>query len=89
MFTLCRQLGDGNRAGPRAIGCLKSSRDSRGGFTLVELLVVIAIIGIYMLRTALMNCTYPLSASLMMDSVPRNQRARWQSLGSISRCHFS
>ena len=49
------------------------------------LLKVIAIIGIYMLRTALMNCTYPLSASLMMDSVPKNQRARWQSLGSISR----
>ncbi len=46
MFTLCRQLGDGNRAGPRAMGCTKPSRDSKRGFTLVELLVVIAIIGI-------------------------------------------
>jgi hypothetical protein len=34
-------------------------------------------------RTGLMNCTYPLSESIVMDSVPKNQRARWKSLESV------
>ena len=41
------------------------------------------IVLVYLLRTALMNCTYPLDASIMMDFTPTHQRARWQSLGSI------
>ena len=41
------------------------------------------IVLIYLVRTALMNCTYPLNASIMMDFTPTHQRARWQSLGSI------
>ena len=32
-----------------------------------------------------MNCTYPLSTSLLMDVVPAKSRARWQSLNSVVR----
>ena len=46
---------------------------------------VLTIVGIYLLRTSLMNCTYPLNASILMDFTPRHKRARWQSLGSITR----
>mmetsp|Transcript_9598 Transcript_9598/g.29064 ORF Transcript_9598/g.29064 Transcript_9598/m.29064 type:complete len:140 (+) Transcript_9598:1167-1586(+) len=35
-------------------------------------------------RTGLMNCTYPLTESILMDTVPRGQRARWKSLESIT-----
>jgi len=43
------------------------------------------IVLIYLLRTALMNCTYPLNSSILMDFTPKHTRARWQSLGSIVR----
>lgn len=39
----------------------------------------------YLLRTALMNCTYPLFGSILMDFVPKQERARWKSLESISQ----
>lgn len=42
------------------------------------------IIGVYLLRTGLMNCTYPLEDSVLMDFVPPATRARWQSLDSVS-----
>eukprot|EP00967_Tisochrysis_lutea_P092354 scaffold133115_cov36-Tisochrysis_lutea.AAC.1 len=60
---------------------------------------VYAIAGIYICRTGLMNCTYPLEESLLMDHVPnellssrstpphhliRSARGRWKSLDSIS-----
>jgi len=38
---------------------------------------------IYIVRTGLMNSTYPLANSIMMDCCPTNQRARWKSLESI------
>ena len=34
-------------------------------------------------RTGLMNSTYPLANSIMMDCCPEHQRARWKSLESI------
>ena len=46
---------------------------------------VMIIVIIYLIRTALMNCTYPLNSSILMDFTPKAQRARWQSLGSIVR----
>ena len=46
---------------------------------------VVVIVAIYLLRTALMNCTYPLNSSILMDFTPKHQRARWQSLSSIVR----
>mmetsp|Transcript_6290 Transcript_6290/g.17643 ORF Transcript_6290/g.17643 Transcript_6290/m.17643 type:complete len:243 (-) Transcript_6290:189-917(-) len=45
---------------------------------------VYAIAGIYICRTGLMNCTYPLEESLLMDHVPKSARGRWKSLDSIS-----
>jgi MFS family permease len=42
------------------------------------------LIPIYVLRTALMNSPYPLQESILMDYVPKNERARWKSLESIS-----
>ena len=40
---------------------------------------------IYLLRTGLMNATYPLEESIMMDFVPSSTRARWKSIGAISQ----
>ncbi len=42
------------------------------------------LIPIYILRTGLMNSTYPLQESILMDFVPKDQRARWKSLESVS-----
>ena len=42
------------------------------------------LVSVYLLRTGLMNCTYPLEESILMDFVPPKQRARWQSLDSIA-----
>jgi len=39
---------------------------------------------IYVVRTALANCTYPIEESILMDYVPRDRRARWKSLESIA-----
>ena len=39
---------------------------------------------IYLVRTGLMNCTYPLEESILMDFVPSDQRARWKALDSIA-----
>ena len=38
---------------------------------------------IYLVRTALMNSVTPVEESLLMDSVPKNTRARWKSLESV------
>jgi len=38
---------------------------------------------IYLVRTGLMNCTYPLEESILMDYVPKNTRARWKALDSV------
>ena len=44
----------------------------------------IYLVPIYVLRTALMNSVYPLENSILMDYVPKNQRARWKSLDSVA-----
>ena len=43
------------------------------------------VVALYILRTALMNCTYPVEESILMDYVPKNTRARWKSLESVSQ----
>ena len=43
------------------------------------------IVLVYLVRTGLMNCTYPLNTSIMMDYCPKEQRARWTSLQSVVR----
>ena len=47
--------------------------------------IVIVIIGVYLLRTGIMNSSYPLLESILMDNVPSNRRARWKSLESIAQ----
>jgi len=42
------------------------------------------LVPIYIMRTALMNASYPLQESILMDFVPKNQRARWKSLDSVA-----
>lgn len=39
---------------------------------------------LFVVRTALMNAPYPLQESILMDTVPKHQRARWKSLESIT-----
>ncbi|GMH65988.1 hypothetical protein TL16_g12906 [Triparma laevis f. inornata] len=43
------------------------------------------LIPLYVLRTALMNSTYPMQESILMDFVPKKERARWKSLESVSQ----
>ena len=47
------------------------------------------IIFIYLVRTALMNSTKPLTKSILMDFVPKHQRGRWQSLESVNMATWS
>ena len=44
----------------------------------------IYLVPIYVIRTGLMNSTYPLCESILMDFVPKDQRARWKSLDSVA-----
>lgn len=41
-------------------------------------------VAVYIMRTAFMNCNYPVQESILMDSVPKNERARWKSLESVA-----
>jgi len=43
-----------------------------------------AIVFAYVARTALMNCTYPVEESILMDYASKATRARWKSLESVS-----
>lgn len=43
------------------------------------------IVVVFLIRTGVMNCTYPLNTSIMMDYCPKDQRARWTSLQSVVR----
>ena len=38
------------------------------------------IVAVYVIRTAFMNCTYPLEEGIIMDYVPKAQRARFTSV---------
>ena len=42
------------------------------------------VVPLYIARTGIMNCTYPLQESILMDFVPKCERARWKSLESVS-----
>lgn len=44
----------------------------------------VVLVPIYIGRTALMNATYPVEESLLMDFVHSSSRARWKSLESVS-----
>lgn len=44
---------------------------------------------LYVARTALANCTQPLSTSISMDFVARDVRARWASLNSVVQALWS
>lgn len=42
------------------------------------------LVPVYILRTGLINSPYPLTESILMDYVPKDQRARWKSLESLA-----
>jgi MFS family permease len=42
------------------------------------------LVPIYIMRTSLMNSTYPLQESILMDYVPKSSRGRWKSLDSVA-----
>jgi MFS family permease len=42
------------------------------------------LVPIYVMRTSLMNASYPLQESILMDFVPKHVRARWKSLDSVA-----
>lgn len=52
-------------------------------------LFVGGVIVVYLLRTALANCTTPISTAINMDFVPREHRARWSSLASMIQACWS
>lgn len=56
------------------------SRDIQEGDTARRIVIVV----VYLFRTGIMNCPYPLLESILMDAVPSDQRARWKSLESIA-----
>jgi len=43
------------------------------------------LVPIYILRTVFMNGSYPLQESILMDFIPKNERARWKSLESVAQ----
>eukprot|EP00980_Cylindrotheca_fusiformis_P005485 scaffold1169_cov120-Cylindrotheca_fusiformis.AAC.35 len=42
------------------------------------------LVPVYVLRTSLMNASYPLTESILMDYVPKEERGRWKSLDSVA-----
>ena len=56
--------------------------DGDGGARRLRVGVIVLV---YLVRTGVMNCTYPLNTSIMMDYCPKDQRARWTSLQSVVR----
>jgi len=44
---------------------------------------------LYVARTSLMNCTQALTKSVLMDNVPRNERAKWSALESVNMFSWS
>eukprot|EP00239_Pterosperma_sp_CCMP1384_P011720 CAMPEP_0197862120 /NCGR_PEP_ID=MMETSP1438-20131217/38634_1 /TAXON_ID=1461541 /ORGANISM="Pterosperma sp., Strain CCMP1384" /LENGTH=593 /DNA_ID=CAMNT_0043479557 /DNA_START=697 /DNA_END=2478 /DNA_ORIENTATION=- len=42
------------------------------------------VVVLYVVRTAFMNSTYPIDEGILMDYVPKNQRARWKALESVA-----
>jgi len=49
-----------------------------------EPLRALLIVAVYLVRTGVMNCSYPLLESILMDCVPSDQRSRWKALESIA-----
>lgn len=44
---------------------------------------------VYILRTVLMNCCYPLQKSILMDFVPKGKRGKWNAFESVTRFGWS
>lgn len=43
----------------------------------------------YLVRTSLMNCNYPLQKSILMDYVSKEHRATWNSLEAVTSFGWS
>lgn len=51
--------------------------------------VVAFVLALHLMRSALANCTTPISTSISMDFVPSHTRARWSSSGSVVQACWS
>jgi MFS family permease len=49
----------------------------------------VAICVLYTFRTILMNCTQGLTKSILMEAVPKQQRAKWSTLDSLSTASWA
>jgi len=47
------------------------------------------VVPVYILRTSFMNSTKPLTKSIIMDAVPKDQRGRWNCLESVNAATWS
>ena len=68
---------------------LRSGRQLQAMSEWARRIVIGIVVVIYLVRSALANCTTPISTSISMDFVPSGQRARWSSLGSIAQACWS
>lgn len=68
---------------------LRSSHLLQGRSAWFQRVVIGAIVTLYLMRTALANCTTPISTAINMDFVPRGHRARWSSLASVIQAVWS
>jgi MFS family permease len=41
-------------------------------------------VAVFLMRTSIMNSTRPLTKSVLMDFVPKNQRGKWNALQSVN-----
>lgn len=82
------------------IGRLQTCLSMRSiGISFLLLLIVLAtgpqhaptglVILVYVVRTAFMNANKPITKSIIMDTVPKEQRARWNALETINGATFS
>ncbi|CAM9535324.1 unnamed protein product [Phaeothamnion confervicola] len=47
------------------------------------------LVSVFLVRTALMNCSKPLTRAIIMDCVPKRQRARWSAIESVNRASWA
>lgn len=94
---LCISLAlNASSALSRRVGRLQTCLSMRSiGISFLLLLIALAtgpqwlVILVYVVRTAFMNANKPITKSIIMDSVPKEQRARWNALETINGATFS
>ena len=88
MTFLSRDVGSdfskGGTGGASVASEASLSSSSSSSMWSNEPLRALLIVAVYLVRTGVMNCSYPLLESILMDCVPSDQRSRWKALESIA-----